>query len=369
MTTTTTTSTTTLSLFTRRVYHLPPPPLPKTKHSNRASFLDFARRHDLDRSSTVFVGNLYEYTVQADLRHAAALCLHRTGGRSDHGIDHLGTWHLPGHETPLHVAVQCKAHRRRVGPACIRELEGVLARRMPHTWRLAAHNPPRVGMLVNYREATAGVRTALQRSSLPLVYLMVDLRGTLRQALWNEAVEALGVAPLGVEVVHGLKEGEAEAEAEAPVNLPGKPEANGETELRKQLAWWEEEGEVIPSGGLPELHSGTHNSQTPPIRLTWDGQELPGMDEVEALMLRQEEKWWRLWNLWPEDQETKYEALSVIQSRFPEEKPLLWATGGVPSLLSEKDRAGLVRELEAMGLSRGVAEEQSQSQSQAPSPT
>ncbi|PYI17170.1 hypothetical protein BO99DRAFT_389182 [Aspergillus violaceofuscus CBS 115571] len=306
--------TSSLSFFTRRVYQLPVPPISKHKHYNRASFIDFARRHDLSRSSTLFIGNLYEYTVQTELRHAAALLLHRTGGRSDNGIDHLGTWHLPGHEVPIHVAVQCKAHRRRVGPQSIRELEGVIARRMPHTWRLEGSTEagPRVGMLVNRREASAGVRAALQRSALPLVYLMVDLRGTLRQALWNEAVDALGVAPLGVEVPY-----------------------------------------------------------PPPIRLTWDrdGRQqalaLPGMDQIEARMLHQEEKWWALWNLAPDDQETRYEALSVIQSRFPEEKPLLWAKGGVPSLLSLRDREGLLRELKMMGLSEGpVAEQQQQQQQQ-----
>ncbi|PYI26272.1 hypothetical protein BP00DRAFT_356416 [Aspergillus indologenus CBS 114.80] len=309
--------TSSLSFFTRRVYQLPVPPISKHKHYNRASFIDFARRHELSRSSTLFIGNLYEYTVQTELRHAAALLLHRTGGRSDNGIDHLGTWHLPGHEVPIHVAVQCKAHRRRVGPQSIRELEGVIARRMPHPWRLGGSTEagPRVGMLVNRREASAGVRAALQRSALPLVYLMVDLRGTLRQALWNEAVDALGVAPLGVEVPY-----------------------------------------------------------PPPIRLTWDraGRQqalaLPGMDQIEARMLHQEEKWWALWNLAPDDQETRYEALSVIQSRFPEEKPLLWAKGGVPSLLSPRDREGLLRELKMMGLSEGpVAEQQQQQQSEADS--
>ncbi|PYH76229.1 hypothetical protein BO82DRAFT_296792 [Aspergillus uvarum CBS 121591] len=316
--------TSSLSFFTRRVYQLPVPPISKHKHYNRASFIDFARRHDLSRSSTLFIGNLYEYTVQTELRHAAALLLHRTGGRSDNGIDHLGTWHLPGHEVPIHVAVQCKAHRRRVGPQSIRELEGVIARRMPHTWRLQGQEPgqveagPRVGMLVNRREASAGVRAALQRSALPLVYLMVDLRGVLRQALWNEAVEALGVAPLGVEVPY-----------------------------------------------------------PPPIRLTWDRDglqhALPGMDQIEARMLQQEEKWWALWNLAPDDQETRYEALSVIQSRFPEEKPLLWAKRGVPSMLSQRDREGLLRELKMMGLSEGPVGEQQQSEADSsqsiPNPT
>ncbi|RAH79885.1 hypothetical protein BO86DRAFT_449387 [Aspergillus japonicus CBS 114.51] len=345
--------TSSLSFFTRRVYQLPVPPISKHKHYNRASFIDFARRHDLSRSSTLFIGNLYEYTVQTELRHAAALLLHRTGGRSDNGIDHLGTWHLPGHEVPIHVAVQCKAHRRRVGPQSIRELEGVIARRMPHTWRLEGSTEagPRVGMLVNRREASAGVRAALQRSALPLVYLMVDLRGTLRQALWNEAVDALGVAPLGVEVVHG----------------PERQLASELAELDAEggLALWEEElRDNLPS----ELRAKPY---PPPIRLTWDrdGRQqalaLPGMDQIEARMLHQEEKWWALWNLAPDDQETRYEALSVIQSRFPEEKPLLWAKGGVPSLLSLRDREGLLRELKMMGLSEGpVAEQQQQQQQQ-----
>ncbi|OJJ96490.1 hypothetical protein ASPACDRAFT_1859172 [Aspergillus aculeatus ATCC 16872] len=342
--------TSSLSFFTRRVYQLPVPPISKHKHYNRASFIDFARRHELSRTSTLFIGNLYEYTVQTELRHAAALLLHRTGGRSDNGIDHLGTWHLPGHEQPIHVAVQCKAHRRRVGPQCIRELEGVIARRVPHTWRLEQPRPgqalagPRVGMLVNRREASAGVRAALQRSALPLVYLMVDLRGVLRQALWNEAVEALGVAPLGVEVVHGPERQLASELAEL--------EAEG------GLALWEEElRDKLPS----ELRAKPY---PPPIRLTWDqaqgqggARPLPGMDQIEARMLQQEEKWWALWNLAPDDQETRYEALSVIQSRFPEEKPLLWAKGGVPSLLSERDREGLLRELKMMGLSEGVVVE------------
>ncbi|RAL13755.1 uncharacterized protein BO97DRAFT_341811 [Aspergillus homomorphus CBS 101889] len=293
--------TSTLSFFSRRVHQLPMVPIPHSnKHYNLPSFLEYARRHNLPPTSTTYLGNLYEYTAQAQLRNGAALLLHRTGGRDDKGMDLLGTWHLPGHELPIHVAMQCKAHRRRLGPQHIRELEGTISRRMPQHWR--SDGRPRVGVLVGRAEATPGVRSALRDSPVPLVYFMMDLRGSLRQALWNEAVEGLGLTPLGVEVIHATT-----ADEEGP----------------------------------------------PPIRLTWDGHDLYGMDYIEAHMARQEEKWWRLWNLHPNDQETRYEALAVIQSRFPDEKPLLWAKGGTPSLMCEKDRLGLLRELALMGYSEG----------------
>ncbi|PWY74447.1 hypothetical protein BO70DRAFT_431308 [Aspergillus heteromorphus CBS 117.55] len=125
------------------------------------------------RIATTYIGTHYEYTIQTTLRHCALL-LHRTGGRSDAGTDLLGTWHLPTHEHPLRVLVQCKALKTKLGPNLVRELEGTFAQ-APVGWRSRTHSHTHtysgsgggggsvVGVLVSPREATRGVRGALAK--------------------------------------------------------------------------------------------------------------------------------------------------------------------------------------------------------------
>ncbi|EFW14892.1 conserved hypothetical protein [Coccidioides posadasii str. Silveira] len=183
---------------------LPSPPLPPTsQHHDLPSFLAYAARTGLSSASTTYVGTHYEYTVLHSLR-AYAIDLTRIGGRADSGIDLVGTWHLPSHPYPLRVIVQCKAFRNKLGPNLIRELEGTFAG-APVGWR----GEGIIGVLVSPREATKGVRDALTKSRFPLMWILADLEdGAVRQVLWNGRASEVALEGLGVQVKHLMSSGE-----------------------------------------------------------------------------------------------------------------------------------------------------------------
>lgn len=272
--------------YTHRLFKLPHPPnAPSQHHHDLPTFQNYTARTALPQSSSTYIGTHYEYTVQGALR-SAGLNLHRVGGRADAGIDLVGTWHLPGHlEHPVRVFVQCKALRAKAGPNLVRELEGAF--RLPAGGG-GGGGMQKIGVLVCPREATRGVREALARSGFPLVWLMVETDGRIKQALWNPRVEELGLGLLGVEVVY-------------------------------------EEGK---EGGRR-------------IGFTWDGVEVPHMDHVEEDMLRVQEEWLRLWG--DLDRSAREQLLDVVEELFPDEKPLL--TGSGCSSLSEADRARVLEVL------------------------
>ncbi|EEH23104.1 hypothetical protein PABG_05315 [Paracoccidioides brasiliensis Pb03] len=174
-----------------------PPPSPTSNHHDLPSFLDYAARTSLNPKSTTYVGTHYEYTTRESLRRFA-LDLTRIGGRLDSGIDLVGTWHLPDSGLhPLRVIVQCKALKNKLGPNVIRELEGAFLG-APVGWR----GQGILGMLVSSRESTKGLRNALSKSTYPLVWIFAELDGHVRQVLWNECAEDVGLSGLGVEVKH-----------------------------------------------------------------------------------------------------------------------------------------------------------------------
>ncbi|MCJ1368117.1 hypothetical protein MMC16_007256 [Acarospora aff. strigata] len=178
----------------------PPQPTSNTQnHHDLPSFLSYASRTDLSPTSTVYKGTFYEYTVLTALRRLH-LSLTRIGGRSDAGIDLLGHWHLPANPRPLRVLVQCKALKEKAGPNLVRELEGAFAG-APAGWRGDAV----VGMLVSPREATKGVRDALGRSALPLVWVLVGLGGNVEQCLWNQRAGEVGLQGVGVTVRYKIE--------------------------------------------------------------------------------------------------------------------------------------------------------------------
>ncbi|KAK2758233.1 hypothetical protein FQN54_004077 [Arachnomyces sp. PD_36] len=177
---------------------LPIPPTPANQeHHDLPSFLSYADRTSLSPSSTTYVGTHYEYTVLQSLRRFR-LSLTRIGGRSDAGIDLLGTWHLPSLPHPLRVIVQCKALKTKLGPSLVRELEGAFIG-APYGWR----GEGILGLLVSPREATKGVRDALVKSRQPLVWVMAGLDGRVQQVLWNKRAGDVGLEGLGVDVVYG----------------------------------------------------------------------------------------------------------------------------------------------------------------------
>ena len=130
--------------------------------------------------------------------------LHRTGRANDLGIDLVGYWHLPaatvakkagskGASQNLKVLVQCKAVKP--SPSMVRELEGTYVG-APAGWR----GEGVLALLVASREATRGVRDALQRSRWPMGLVQVTAEGRVRQFLWNAEAEEQGLAGLGVTV-------------------------------------------------------------------------------------------------------------------------------------------------------------------------
>lgn len=276
-----------LTPFTRRLFKLPSAPSPPSaNHHNLPTFLSYAERISLPQTSTVYVGTHYEYTVLESLRRYA-LALHRIGGRDDAGIDLVGTWHLPEREREraVRVLVQCKALKTKLGPNLVRELEGAI-RQAPVGWR----TDQTVGLLVSPREATKGVRDALARSSYPLLWMMVERDGTLRQALWNARVEDLGLALLGVEARYGS--------------------------------------------------AGLDGSITQGVTLTWDGRDIPHMDQVEQDLLRFEDEWVASWGAEGVDVEKRV-LLDAVERVFPDGPPGLSSDGTV----SDPDRSRVLRAL------------------------
>jgi len=171
------------------------PESPTSNHHDLPSFLEYASRTEIDPKSTTYVGTIYEYTVQSALERLG-LSLKRVGGKSDNGIDLLGTWSLPSSPQPLKVLVQCKALARKVGPSQIRELEGAFVG-APPGWRGTGV----LGLLISQKSATKGVREALGRSRWPMGYVLCGADGKILQMLWNRSAETCGLDGIGV----GLK--------------------------------------------------------------------------------------------------------------------------------------------------------------------
>jgi hypothetical protein len=168
--------------------------LPASNHHDLPSFLVYASRVGVDPQSSVYVGTVYEYTVQSSLA-ALGISLKRVGGRSDFGIDLLGTWSIPSAASPLKVLVQCRARGTKSKPSEIRELEGAFVG-APSGWRGAGV----LGFLVSQQEATKGVREAIGRSRWPMGYVMCTGQGKILQMLWNKKADDQGLLGVGVTV-------------------------------------------------------------------------------------------------------------------------------------------------------------------------
>lgn len=164
-------------------------------HDDLPSFLEYASRIDMDTKSTTYVGTHYEYTVQSALERLG-MTLKRIGGKSDCGVDILGTWSLPSTAQPLKVLVQCKNIARKIDPSQARELEGAFVG-APLGWRGSGV----LALLVSQRTATKGVRDALRRSRWPMGYVLCTPEGKIMQMLWNHRAGQEGLD--GIEI--GLK--------------------------------------------------------------------------------------------------------------------------------------------------------------------
>ncbi|KAK1825716.1 hypothetical protein QBC39DRAFT_366219 [Podospora conica] len=168
------------------------PEPPTTNHNDLASFLSDAERSGLDPASTTYVGTHFEYTVASALS-ALGFHLRRVGGKSDRGIDLLGTWSVPSSpDSPLRVVIQCKVSKA-VGPSIVRELEGTFLS-APAGWR----GPGALGFLVADRAASKGIRDGIIHSRLPIGFIACDRAGRISQILWNQQAEEQGLVGMGV---------------------------------------------------------------------------------------------------------------------------------------------------------------------------
>ena len=188
---------------TSRSTILPPRLLqPSGNHHDLSSFLAYADRVNLNTSTNVYKGTLYEYTI-ASVLSRFNFTLHRSGRSNDLGIDLVGHFHLPSaaaksrsknkSSQELRVLVQCKALKPT--PAMVRELEGAYVG-APAGWG----SGDVLALLVASKEATKGVRDALQRSRWPMGLMQVTAEGVVKQFLWNAVAEEIGLAGLGVTV-------------------------------------------------------------------------------------------------------------------------------------------------------------------------
>ncbi|KAJ5468246.1 hypothetical protein N7475_005998 [Penicillium sp. IBT 31633x] len=280
-----------LTPFTRRLFKLPSAPSPPSQnHNDLPTFLSYADHISLPDTSTVFVGTHYEYTVLNTLRRYA-LSLDRIGGRDDAGIDLVGTWHLPEREREraLRVLVQCKSLKAKLGPNIVRELEGTF-RQAPVGWR----TDQTVGVLVSPRSATKGVRDALARSTYPLFWMMIERDGTLKQALWNARAEEIGVGPLGVE-------------------------------MRYRTTIQDEDSGSVTQEAI----------------LTWDGCDIPDMDQVEKRLAQLEEQWITSWGV-DLTKVQKEELLDTAERILPQ----YLTTQLIDDPISETDRAKVLQALQ-----------------------
>lgn len=190
------------------------PPAQSPHHHDLPSFLEYASHTGLDAQSTTYVGTHYEYTVAAALSRLN-MSLKRIGGKSDYGIDLLGTWSLPSAPQPLKVLIQCKAFTRKIEPAQARELEGAFVG-APMGWR----GQGVLGLLVAQKSATKGVREAMGRSRWPMGYVMCASDGKIAQMLWNRRAQQEGLE--GVDVGLKYKGGDA-TQKEVVLTWKGEP--------------------------------------------------------------------------------------------------------------------------------------------------
>ncbi|KAL9615446.1 MAG: hypothetical protein Q9167_000124 [Letrouitia subvulpina] len=198
------------------------PPPSSTHHHDLPSFLAYAHAASLTPTKSVFIGTYYEYLCAATLARLS-FSLTRTGGRSDNGIDLLGHWHLPTLPYPLRVLVQCKATKAKASPEVVRELEGMLVG-APKGWR----GERTIGVLCAKRPATKGVREAIRRCRMPVLWLMVEEMGKdgecgrVRQMLWNQKVNELGAEGLSVGLRYAPGEEEKEVDKEVALMWKGE---------------------------------------------------------------------------------------------------------------------------------------------------
>ncbi|KAH8735989.1 hypothetical protein BGZ61DRAFT_553693 [Ilyonectria robusta] len=191
------------------------PEAPTKEHSNLATFLAYVERTGLNKKSTVYRGTHYEYTV-AEALSPYGFVLKRVGGASDRGLDLLGTWKPPSTRHVMKVFLQCKAGARSPSPMFVRELKGARAE-APPGWR---SDTDVLGLLVGEKPATRGVQEEL-RASVPLGYVCCSKDGELKQLLWNQAAQEMGLEGVTVAVNNGENDNDGLMDAPPSATITG----------------------------------------------------------------------------------------------------------------------------------------------------
>lgn len=196
-----------------------------SSHHDLASFLTYARQAPLSPASTLYVGTHYEYTVLHALARLG-FTLRRTGGAHDRGVDLRGLWCLP--QLPpgkgLDVVVQCKALKKKLSPAVVRELEGTAGmgsgaaraaggrQEEGEAGGYGGEMAGRMAVLATPHAATKGVREAMAGSAAAMAFVKISaVEGRVEQLLWNRTAAQMGLDGLGVVVRHIPGVGTAEA--------------------------------------------------------------------------------------------------------------------------------------------------------------
>ncbi|KAK4631735.1 hypothetical protein CLAFUW4_03602 [Fulvia fulva] len=148
-------------------------------HHDVDTFLKYAVQTNLSENTTYYRGTYHEYNAAGALEDYG-FALDRVGRANDLGIDLLGQWNLPMAPHEIKIVAQCRATHTR--PAMVRELEGA-CQGAPLGWR----GKDVMALLISDRSSTRGVREAIQRSSLPIGFMLITDMGFLQQFFWNPA--------------------------------------------------------------------------------------------------------------------------------------------------------------------------------------
>ena len=156
------------------------------------------------------IGSAYEACV-VDALAAHGYVRRRRGGPGDAGIDLIGRFELfaaaaarGGAEAPCAAAPvvgQCKAEARPLGPAAVREFEGVMALQRAggaeHSgWgnragESSGRSLPCVGIIVSASSFSPAARLLCANSLMPILLLHVLTTGELRSVLSSRTAQEL----------------------------------------------------------------------------------------------------------------------------------------------------------------------------------
>ncbi|KAG4304676.1 hypothetical protein PORY_002069 [Pneumocystis oryctolagi] len=159
-------------------------------HSNLKTFFKYAQNLSLNPESSYYKGIFYEYIVQKTLRKYN-MDLWRSGGTNDCGIDLRGKWYYEigqiKYQCP--IIVQCKNQKKKIGPKCVRELEGVLSN----------ENENILGLIscCGFTQIAQKQMLKASKAMAMCVILPKENDGYLEKFIWNikasELIKGLGV--------------------------------------------------------------------------------------------------------------------------------------------------------------------------------